>query len=307
MTAKKRKRGKKATQVAADDDQVELLSDLVPRAVTEAEADGLNEVGTAPEGPDIARKEAGSVDLVPAAAALPEGSRSQTPTDFAMTREDTAGSDVGREGALGVRPAGKQLARARDLVEEGKVHEAIDLYVEILATNPASLKAHNNLGVLFDELGRHELAVKHFEEALKLEPDNVEVLTNHGSTLTALARYEEADAVLRRAVRMAPEDFGGRLAIGILSFRRGLYGQSELELRWVRDRDPQNGPAFYYSAEAFNRVGRFDEAAALMERAAELMPQDPRPFYTLGHLYDRKSLHREAADMYKLARELQVK
>jgi Flp pilus assembly protein TadD len=198
------------------------------------------------------------------------------------------------------------LARARDLVEEGRVHEAIDLYGEIVASNPESMKAHNNLGVLFDELGQHDNAITHFEEALRIEPESVEVLTNHGTSLTSVARYDDAEAVLRHALRLAPDDIGARLAIGVLTFRRGLYPQCELELRWVCERDPENGLAFYYRAEALNRGGRFDDAAALMERAAALMPTDPRPFYTLGHLYDRKSLHTEAAEMYRRARELQV-
>ena len=80
----------------------------------------------------------------------------------------------------------------------------------------------------------------------------------------------------------------------------------EAELRLVCEREPDNGPAFYYRAEALNRVSRFDEAAELMVKAAELMPNDPRPFYTLGHLYDRQRRPFEAAEMYRRARDLQA-
>ncbi len=44
-----------------------------------------------------------------------------------------------------------------------------------------------------------------------------------------------------------------------------------------------------------------------MGRAAELMPDDPRPAYTLGHLYDRKNLRSEASEMYRRARDLQAR
>ena len=43
-----------------------------------------------------------------------------------------------------------------------------------------------------------------------------------------------------------------------------------------------------------------------MTEAARLLPDDPRPHYTLGHLYDRQGLRAEASEMYRLARDLQA-
>ena len=93
--------------------------------------------------------------------------------------------------------------------------------------------------------------------------------------------------------------------MGVLYFRRGLYAQAETELRWVCARDRENGPAFYYRGEALNRLNRYDEAVQALERAAALMPKDPKPVYTLGHLYDRRHQPEEAAEMYRRARRLQ--
>lgn len=204
------------------------------------------------------------------------------------------------------RPAGEPLARARSLVEQGRVHEAIQLYLGILTVNPSNLKARNNLGVLFDELKQFDAARDHLEAAVRLEPDNVEVLTNLASTLTSLARYEEAEGLLRRAQRVDPDDLRVHLSIGILYFRRGLYAQAEAELRWVCARDRDNGLSFYYRGESLNRLGRYDEATQAMERAAVLLPNDPKPAYTLGRLYDRKHMPEEAAEMYRRARRLQT-
>ena len=223
------------------------------------------------------------------------------------SRANEAGSHVTARdhAAAAVRPAGEPLARARDLVLGGRIHEAIELYLGILTVNPSNLKAHNNLGVLYDELKRFDAALEHFEAAARIAPDNVEVLANFASTLTSLARYEQADELLRRAQRLAPDDIQASLGIGILYFRRGLYGESEVELGGVCDRNQSNGLAFYYRGEALNRLGRFDEAAEAIERAVELLPNDPRPFYTLGHLYDRRYQLEDAAEMYRRARRLQ--
>ena len=202
-------------------------------------------------------------------------------------------------------PQGHQLARASDLVKSGRIDEALEQYLEILAENPQNLKAHNNLGVLFDELGQHDTAVEHLESALKVDQDNVEVLINLASALTKLGRFRRAGDPVRRALRLAPDDPAARLAQAILSFRRGLYDQAEVELRWICDRDPGAGEALYYRAEALNRTGQFSEAMELMSRAAELLPDDARPYYTLGHLYDRQNRAFEAAEMYRRARDRQ--
>lgn len=230
--------------------------------------------------------------------ASPSGGQRPAGTPGRGSEEEAGLSDASR-------PAADPLARARELVEQGRVQEAIQLYLGILTVNPANPRAHNNLGVLYDQLKRFDAALEHLQEAERLQPESVEILVNYASTLTSLARYDEARALLGRAQQLAPEDLRARLGLGVWYFRRGLYGQAEPELRSVCARDSANGPAHYYLGEALNRLGRYDEASKALAIAAELMPKDPRPFYTLGHLYDRRHRHEDAAEMYRHARRLQ--
>lgn len=318
MTPRKRRKrapGGRHPNRPPDDQQGELLPELTGAPERGEEPPGEQrpepvepgsspvESGAAAPRPTVA---SGGPPSRPAAGSGGTSSAATDATGAPKSAGDAAGPPKPPGDTAGApKPAGDRLARARDLVERERVDEAIALYGEILRDNPASLKAHNNLGVLFDELGKHETAVQHFEEALRVDPENVEVLTNHAGALTALGRFDEAAAMLRRALRLAPDDIQARLGTGVLSFRRGLYEQAETELGWVCDQDARSGPAFYYRGEALNRIGRFDEAVEPLERASELLPADPRPFYTLGHLYDRRSLPAEAAEMYRRARDLQ--
>lgn len=334
--SRKRKKRRKAQEKQNDPGQVELLPDMVEEtAVADADSQGhgaaepdvdagqpeVDEPEVGADGPEVDAAEpevdADESDVgsdgpkmgsdAPKAGADEPTTDSASPAAAPDTRKKPTPPDTTDEGAPPApRPAGNQLARARDLVESGRVKEAIALYQSILAERPENLKAHNNLGVLLDELGERTRALEHFEAALAVEPQNVEVLTNYGSTLTGLARYDEAEDALRLAQRLAPDDLRTRLVLGILAFRRGLYELAETELHSVCDRDPEHGLAYYYRGEALNRAGRFDDAIEVMLRAAELLPDDPRPVYTLGHLYDRKNLPGEAAEMYRRAKALQA-
>ena len=202
-------------------------------------------------------------------------------------------------------PSDERLARARDLVQKRQIADAIELYRDILADTPRNVKARNNLGVLYDELGHPELALEQFEAAEGIDPLNVDVLINYGSVLGVLARYGAAEELLLRAVSIDPESVPVRTSVGILNFRRGAYAAAELELRWVCEQDGELGRAFYYHGETLNRLGRFDEALVALEQATVLQPRNARAFYTLGHLYDRKYMTEKAALMYRQARELQ--
>lgn len=335
--ARKRRKRKKARD--AQSLQVELLDDPAPDGSGAPESPEVA-ADAAPEGSEVPEGSEPADDVVPRGGAPSPPLREPSDNRWAKAvgqlkparRSDGRRGERLRPGAQGaappngdashasdqtheaardhaaataVRPAGEPLARAKDLVQQGRIHEAIQLYLGILTVNSSNLKAHNNLGVLYDELKRFEAALEHFEAAERLAPENVEVLANYASTLTSLARYGEAEDLLRRAQRLAPDDTHARLAVGILHFRRGLYQQAETELRWVCGQDAKHGPAHYYRGEALNRLDRFDEAADAMKLAIELMPNDPRPFYTLGHLYDRRHQLEDAAEMYRRARRLQ--
>jgi len=208
------------------------------------------------------------------------------------------------EGSPPLTVGGERLARARELVRGGKVQEAIELYREVVSDHPQSLKARNNLGVLYDEMGQHEMALEQFEAARSIDPENVEVLGNLGAALLGLSRFEEAERELRRGMRIDPENVVVRASLGILHFRRGLYAQAEAELRWVCEHDYDHAAAHFYRGEALNRLGRVDQAIEVLERAVRLQPRNAKAYYTMGILFDKKHMPAEAAQMYRKAREL---
>jgi len=195
--------------------------------------------------------------------------------------------------------------QARTLEGQGDLRGALALYRQVVALAPAHLRARNNLGVAHDRLGAHESALEHFRAALEVDPENPEVLSNLGAALGALGRFDQAERELRRAMRIDPSRTDIRANLGILYFRRGLYQQADNELRWVCEQDPEHGPAHLYRGEALNRLGRIDEALDTLETASRLQPHNPRIYYVMGILYDRKHLPTEAAAMYRRSREVE--
>lgn len=200
----------------------------------------------------------------------------------------------------------RALARARELVEEERVEDAEALYRKLIRQNPGHVKARNNLGVLYDEMGAHERALEQFEGGLEIEPENVGLLINKASALASLSRFDEAEQVLLRAERVEPGSPEIRRARGILSYRRGLYAEAVEALQTICRREPEDGVAQFYLGESLNRLGRVEDALDALEKAVEIEPENHRAYYTLGILYDKLHLPQQAALMYRKSRKLQA-
>ncbi|MGH7459868.1 MAG: tetratricopeptide repeat protein, partial [Longimicrobiales bacterium] len=155
-------------------------------------------------------------------------------------------------------PVEAMFRRARELEQEGDLAGAHDLYQRLLLENPESVRARNNLGCIYDVMGRHTLALDQFQAASILAPDNIDVLLNLGDSLLALNRYDQAEREFRKAQRLDPARAESYVHLGVLYFKRGLYAQADLELKRAIELDPQDGDAYFYRGESLNQLLRVD-------------------------------------------------
>ena len=125
---------------------------------------------------------------------------------------------------LRVRPRSLSLAdglrRGVELEKSGRPAEAADLYRELLATHPESLRAWVNLGNAEATRGRRSEAEAAYRAALRRAPSDRDALNNLAWLLLAdEARREEAEALAARAVvgsgtdRLQAADTLGRIQL----------------------------------------------------------------------------------------------
>lgn len=206
---------------------------------------------------------------------------------------------------VAVRATGEMLfQQARDLERAGDVDGALEQYRQLLLEDPGNVRAHNNLGCLYEKKGQHLLALEQFEAARALAPDNIEIILNIADSLSFLSRFEQAERELRRAQKLDASRADVYVHLGILYYKRGLYAQADIELRKAIELSPDNALAFLYRGESLNQIGRVDEALEMVTRALQLQPNTSRSFYLMGILYDKKRLPQQAMDMYRRSREI---
>jgi Flp pilus assembly protein TadD len=225
-----------------------------------------------------------------------------------QTAEQPAGGAALTSAEPAEEPAELEEPAPAELLPEppsgASVEAIVDHWREVVLRNPASAEARRRLARTLESRGEATLAVEQLEAARAQEPENVDLIVELAQAQTALRRFDAAERELRRALKLQPDSSAVYLSLGVISLRRGLYTQAEQELRRATDLDPESGTALYYRSEALNQLSRVDEALDTLSRAAQLQPNDPRSYYLMGILYDKKAQPSQAGAMYRKAREV---
>jgi tetratricopeptide (TPR) repeat protein len=149
--------------------------------------------------------------------------------------------------------------------DDGQYASAVKSFLRAIELDPRYLKAHDNLGLCYEALGRFEEAQRSWEEAIRLnrqqDPRSPWPSLNLGLMLTRLDRLDEAEERFRESLAC----------------------------------DPRFATARYHLGITLEKKGRATEAVAELEEAARLDPAYPEPHYALSRLY-RRAGDKEKAD-----------
>lgn len=154
----------------------------------------------------------------------------------------------------------------------------------VLAADPDQVMQHDEVALLYLQVGNVTQAVAHFRESARLQPQSAPAQYNLGTTLLQLGDHEGAIRHLEHALRLDPgyarahTNLGaalrlqGKLAEAIGHFRRALLAR------------PDEGDALYNLASALTVEGEFEEAVTYYRRALQVQADAPEPHVELAWL-----------------------
>ncbi len=152
-------------------------------------------------------------------------------------------------------PSSEQLRRARDLVIAGKPEQAVPIYKELIRTFP------NSPDLLVD------LCIAQFKAR----------------------HYTDSAEQAKAALKLRPELPSANLFLGASYLELGEFAAAIPPLQKVLEKQPQERNARLALAEALSGARRYEEAAEQFQGLSELVPDNPKVWYGLGHCYDRLS------------------
>ena len=178
--------------------------------------------------------------------------------------------------------------------QSGEILAAIELLTPLAAANPRSGAIQHELGVALSEAGASKDAIAALRRAVRAEPKHPHAWRTLGDTLTLLGDVAEADRAYARHIEASTRN------PQLISAARALCDNklaiAERLLRDFLKAHPTDVAAIRMLAEAGIRLGRLDDAEALLSRCVELAPG----FIEARHNY-AVVLHRQSKGAEALA------
>lgn len=148
--------------------------------------------------------------------------------------------------------------------------EAAAEYDKATKRLPGGAEAWRGLGESRVALGDSRNAIPAFEKLVALAPGDAVARMELGEALRDVARYDDAARVIREAIALDARPAQYWFSLGTVLAAGGKMADAERAFSNAISREPNNGLYVYNDGVALFRLGRKDEAAAQMNRAAAL-------------------------------------
>jgi protein O-mannosyl-transferase len=147
------------------------------------------------------------------------------------------------------------------------------LWRAVIAENPGSWMAHNNLGIALTQRGQTEDALAHYHQALELNPRYGEAYYNLANALLRAQRVDDAITQYEKALELEPRIAAAHANLAAIFLRRGQVAEAIARFEKALELDNGNATIHALLGDALRRAGREEEAQVHLRKAAELDPR----------------------------------
>lgn len=131
-----------------------------------------------------------------------------------------------------------EFDKGNQLLEEGKLEDAIATYRHAIELNPTNSWFHQQLGEALAKLGRLDEAVTAFRYAIELKPDFSWSYHHLGDALAQQHKWEEAANAFGKGIELNPEHFGTYVGLGKSLAKLGQVDRAIAAYRRASDLNP---------------------------------------------------------------------
>lgn len=194
--------------------------------------------------------------------------------------------------------------KAKAFQQAGNFPQAEACYKQLLERDPKSVKALNNLGIVYEAQKRIAEAEWAYRRALEIDPGSLPARYNLAHALHADGRLDEAEQSYRRVIALDPGSYSALFNLGRLLESQHRLEEAEPCYRRAAEIVPESTAAHSCLGETLYQLGRFEEALAAFRAAAEREPEAGFTAFNVGKTLDALGRLPEAVTSYRRAVEL---
>lgn len=184
---------------------------------------------------------------------------------------------------------------------------AVKEYDKVIELNPKYAVAWNNRGAAKSWLNQMHEAIADYDKAIELKPNYAKAYENRGKAYGALGEDDKAEADFQRAIKITSSNKGADKIIEETEalLKRGDYTEALELLNKAAELYPDNQFVFVNRGNIYNNQLRdYDAAIADYNKTIELNPKFSWPYLNRGIAYGRLKRWDEAIADYGRALEI---
>lgn len=176
-----------------------------------------------------------------------------------------------------------EFDKGNQLLQEGKLEDAIAAYCHAIDLNPANSWFHQQLGESLAKLGRWDEAVTAFRSAIELKPDFSWSYHHLGDALAQQHKWEEAADAFSKGIELNPEHFGTYVGLGKSLAKQGQVDRAIAAYRRASDLNPDTDWIHHALANVLRQRTQLDLAEAITSyrHIIELNPDNVESYHNL--------------------------
>ena len=123
-----------------------------------------------------------------------------------------------------------EFKKAVELINKGRIKEAIRILKKLVSTKPKWTEARRVLAVAYHKMGEIEAAVKEFEAVIKLEPKNPENYFNLGMVYRSIEKNDLAITTLEHAIQFETSNSKYKKHLSEVYYSKAFARYSSIEV-----------------------------------------------------------------------------
>jgi tetratricopeptide (TPR) repeat protein len=185
-----------------------------------------------------------------------------------------------------------------NLIREGMMDKALDVFNQILCDDSQNFRAYNNLGLLAWYAGEDQLAWEHFTKSIEINPLYMDALINAFDASLKLKKIDDFRVYLDKVFEIDPQNKeAGKLLTQIIERSDSIYDVNNYD----SIDEVQN---HLLDAEHLLNEGKIDDATLLFLEAIEKKPDDFAAYNGLGIIANGRKMFKDADRLFNTAVEL---
>lgn len=186
-------------------------------------------------------------------------------------------------------------------------HETYQLLIEYYSFFQITTKSGlsyiilNNLGIVYDTIGRPDMAIAHIKAALRLNPKYIEAHNNLAVMYHKTGRSKDAIARLQKVLVHNPEYSQGYCNLGFIYTDLNRDDEAITQINEAIKYDPDLALAHNLLGNIYAEQNRAREAVAEFQEALKINPDYSHARNNLGHVFYELGRYEEAVKEFQEA------